>query len=316
MNSRRLISIVTPCYNEEANVLSHFDRVCRAIAPFRETYDFEHIYTDNQSQDATFAILSGLAQANPSVKVLRFARNIGPNRAVFIGLQKARGDAAILIQADLQDPPELLPDFIRGWQEGFDVVYGRIEEREERLVLRSFRRLYYKLIASLSEVPVPENVGEFRLTSRRALDGLLEYNDDDPYIRGIVASVGYPQKAVPYARAARAGGRSSISLFGLVGFAINGVLSTTVAPLRAVILMGLFLSGLGFLLTFALIVGKVLLPNAAPQGVPMIAALITFFSGSQMLAMGIIAEYVRKIYFQSLERPRGFIQDSLNADKP
>jgi dolichol-phosphate mannosyltransferase len=309
---KKLLSIVTPCYNEEANVRAHFDRVRAALAPLKERYDFEHIYTDNASRDRTFELLSALAAETPNVRVLRFSRNIGANRAIIMGLNHAAGDAAILIQGDLQDPPELIPEFVKGWEEGFDVVYGQIQRREESSLMQLVRRLYYAVVAALSDVPPPVNAGEFRLTSRRVLDALKEYHEDDLYLRGAVAHVGFPQKAIPFERRKRQGGRSSIGLIGLIGYAMNGLLSTTVVPIRMVVVAGLALSAFGFVLTCGLVASKFLLPGAAPKGITMLATLVTFFAGAQLFAIGIIGEYVRKIYIQSLGLPRGFVRDRLN----
>lgn len=313
--TRPLISIVTPCYNEAENVDAHFKAVCEAIAPFRERYTFEHIYTDNCSEDATFELLSALAAKNPGVKVLRFSRNIGADRAIYFGLQHARGDAVIVIQGDLQDPPEVLPEFIKGWEEGHDVVYGSIRQREEPFLLRTFRNIYYRIVTRLSDIPVPRNAGEFRLLSRRALDALLQYGENDLYIRGAVAQIGFPQKPIPYARRARAAGQSSVNFVYLVGYAINGVLSTSVVLIRLVTLAGLATSLIGFLLTGYIVLGKWIFPGQQPHGFTTLASLITFFAGCQLLAMGIIGEYIRKIYIQSLQRPRGFVKDRINFDE-
>ena len=309
---KKLISIVTPCYNEEDNVLNHFARVKMAITPFENTYEFEHIYTDNCSQDQTFKILQQLGREHANVRSMRFSRNIGGNRAIFMGLQRALGDAVILIQADLQDPPEVIPDFIKTWEEGFDVAYGKITERAEAAWLQKGRQIYYRIIARFADVPIPTDAGEFRLTSRRALDSLLQFNEDDLYIRGAMALVGYRQKPIRYIRAPRAAGESSVSLFGLAAYALNGLLATTVVPLRMVTVSGFLLAGLGFLLGLAFAISKIVDPSSSPRGLTAMGILITFFSGAQILSMGIIGEYVRKIYIQSLKRPRGFVQDGVN----
>ncbi|MEZ0230867.1 MAG: glycosyltransferase family 2 protein [Planctomycetota bacterium] len=310
--ARRLISIVTPCFNEELNVHDHFERVCKAIEPFRARYDFEHVYTDNCSTDRTFELLRELGAKHPNVKALRFARNIGANRAIYFGLAHAKGDAAVLIQADLQDPPELIPDFIKGWEEGFDVVYGQTAHRKEFFLLSALRGLYYRIVTGLSDVPIPRNAGEFRITSRRVLDAIREYGEDDLYLRGAIAHIGFKQKAISFERAARAKGVSSINFLGLVGYAINGLTSTTVAPIRAVTIGGLLTAALGFTLTAVLVAAKVLFPGGPPHGFTTLASLVTFFAGVQLFAIGVIGEYIRKIYTQSLRRPRGFIQDKVN----
>jgi len=314
LETKKLISIVTPCYNEEDNVATHYERVRRAIEPFSERYEFEHIYTDNCSEDSTFDLLVAMSHARENIRVLRFSRNIGGDRAMFFGLQHAKGDAVILIQADLQDPPELLSDFVRGWEEGFDVVYGKIAQRNEGLVMRTGRKLYYRLISSLSDVPIPQNAGEFRLTSRRALDALLSFKENDLYMRGAMALVGYKQKPLEYFRNDRSGGKSSVNFAYLIGYAINGLLSTTVVPIRAVTVCGLFLSAIGFMLTAFIVVSRLVFPGQSPHGFTTIASLITFFSGAQMCATGVIGEYLRKTYIQSLQRPRGFIQDKVNFE--
>lgn len=313
MTARRLISIVTPCYNEELNVDFHFAEVQKAIAPFRDRYDFEHIYTDNCSKDRTFELLSQLAEENPDVRAMRFARNIGADNAAYFGMQQARGHAVIVIQADLQDPPELLPEFIRGWEEGNDVVYGQIQKRKEGWLLQRFRNLYYWLIDQFGEVSIPQNAGEFRLCSRRAVDALLSFEEQEIYMRGVVALVGFRQKAIPYARAARRAGESSVRLSGLFSYAINGMISTTLVPIRLVTVIGFAVAALGLLSTCVTIMLKLLFPGVAPRGFTTLAVLITLFCGVQMLATGVIGEYLRKTYKQSLNRPRGFIAERVGT---
>ena len=310
MERRRLISIVTPCYNEEANVAHHFERVCRAIEPLRERYDFEFIYTDNMSQDSTFTLLREMAGREDGVRAIRFSRNIGVNRAIFLGLMEARGDAAMLIQADLQDPPELIPEFVRGWEEGYDVVYGQILDRDEGMLMQGCRRLYYRIIAALADVAPPRNAGEFRIASRRALDAIRRYADEDLYLRGAITHIGFPQKPLPYHRMRRHDGRSSSGLLHLLGYAVNGVVSTsTVVPIRAVTVVGFVAAALGFLYGAANVVVKLLFPHIVPPGMASVLAIVSFFAGLQLLALGVIGEYIRKIYLQSLGRPLGFIQD-------
>jgi dolichol-phosphate mannosyltransferase len=312
VQNKPLISIVTPCFNEEENVIQHYTKVCEVTKSYRDKYEFEHIYTDNNSQDKTFEILTLLGAKNPQIKAIRFSRNIGANRAIFFGLQQAKGDAVILIQADLQDPPEVIPQFIDGWEEGYDVVFGRILKRSESGWLQGLRKLYYRVVTKLSDVPIPKDAGEFRLTSRRALTALLEYTEDDLYIRGAIAMVGFKQKPIPYNRLPRLRGSSNINFLGLVSYGLNGLLSTTVVPIRAVVFLGFFLSALGATLVVFFILAKLFHPEIAPRGVTALGCLITFFAGAQLFALGIIGEYVRKTYIQSLGRPRGFIKDKVN----
>jgi len=312
VRARPLVSIVTPCFNEEENVENHYESVLRAVDPFRDKYDFEHIYTDNCSADRTFELLTALGTKHEHLRAMRFSRNIGAERAIFFALEHAKGDAIVIIQADFQDPPEIIPDFIRGWEEGYDVVYGKIKRRREGYILQLCRRIYYSLTRALSDVPLPTNAGEFRLMSRRALDALLQFRESDLYVRAAVAQVGFRQKPVEYVRQGRAAGSSSVNLVYLIGYALNGLLSTTVVPIRFVAVSGLGLSAIGFLATASLVLGKLIFKSEVPHGFTTLAALVTFFAGAQLLALGIIGEYVRKIYVQSLHRPRGFIQDRVN----
>lgn len=312
--NRKLISIVTPCYNEELNVLEHFRQVSEVIEPYRNDFDFEHIYTDNASRDATFDVLARIADEHKNVKVVRFSNNIGANRAIFMGLKLAKGDAVVLIQADLQDPPHIISKFIDYWKEGYEVAYGKIVTREEGFVLNNFRRLYYYLIDSFSDVPIPQGAGEFRITSRRVLDALLAYQEDDLYIRGAIARIGFRQMPIPYERLARHKGESSNNYLRLVSYAINGFVSTSIAPIRLVSTLGILFAFVGFLLTFLVILVRLFFPDAAPQGFTTLATLITFFAGLQLLGIGIIGEYLRKTYLQVLSRPLGFIEKSKNID--
>ena len=313
--NRKLISIVTPCYYEELNVIEHFQQVSKILDGYRNEFDFEHIYTDNASQDKTFDVLASIAGNRPNVKVIRFSNNIGLNRAIFMGLKHAKGDAVVLIQADLQDPPELIAEFIDCWKEGYEVVYGKIQTREEGFMLRNLRKLYYYLIDSFSDIPIPQGAGEFRITSRRVLNALLSYQEDDLYVRGAISRIGFKQKAIPYQRAARQRGKSNYNYLRLISFAINGLISTSVAPIRLVSTLGILFALVGFLLTFLVILAKIFIPEFAPQGFTSLAILITFFSGVQLLSIGIIGEYMSKTYLQVLGRPTGFIEKSINLDE-
>src|SRR3989344_1090829 len=312
MKNKKLIAIVTPCYNEEENSTRHFKTILKITKPFRTKYNFEFVYTDNCSEDKTFSLLKDLAKNYKNLKAVRFSRNIGVNRSIYFGLSQARGDAAILIQADLQDPPELIPQFIKWWENGFDVVYGKVTLRKEFLIMRYLRQIYYKLITTLSEIDIPQNAGEFRIMSRRVLDAIGKYKEDDIYLRGVIAHIGYKQRAIPYVRGKIMRGKSNANFFHLITYAINGLLSTTVVPIRLTLIIGLLFSTTGFLLTIIIVITKFAFPNKAPQGFTMLATIVTFFAGVQMFSIGIIGEYIRKIYIQSLNRPQGFIEEKIN----
>ena len=315
MLRKKLISIVSPCYNEEENIQIHLDRVIKSIEPLMDKYDFEHVYTDNRSTDKTFEILEAIASEKKNLRVIRFSNNIGYNRSIFMGLMHAKGDAVMLIQSDLQDPPELIPQFINEWESGHDVVYGKILDRDENYILKNMRRLFYYLIDAFAEVSVPRNAGDFRLMSRRSLDALLKHREDDPFSRVVIARIGFSQKAIPFERHARLRGQTNFRFFHLLNYAINSFVTTTVAPIRIVSALGLLFAVIGFLLTLAIVIAKLAYPEFAPRGLAATMSLITFFSGMQLLGIGIVGEYLRKTYLQSLNRPLGFIDRSVNLDE-
>lgn len=313
--SKQLISIVTPCFNEEKNVEEHFRRVKEAIVPFSDKYNFEHIYTDNCSTDNTYTKLIDLVNTQNNITAIKFSRNIGPNRAMFLGLSQAKGDAVILILADLEDPPEIIPQFIEGWQNGYEVVFGQIKSRTDGRILKYFRKAFYNIVSLLSEYPIPKNATEFRLVSRRVNEAVLSLSDENPYIRGCVAFVGYKQLAVPYDRAKRKEGKSSFNFWRLMSYALNGLTATTQAPLRLVSVLGFIITLLGFLNVVFHVVRKLMYPETAPLGFVTLISVITLFSGVQILSLGVVGEYIRKIYLQSLNRPKGFIESKETSFK-
>lgn len=306
------ISLVIPCYNEVLNIDELFARMEMVLGPLSSKYEFEFVFTDNSSTDGTFEKLREKSAAYRNMKVIRFSRNIGANRAIFTGLSYAGGDAVILLQSDLQDPPELIPQFVKEWEDGFDIVYGVIQGREENILMRSLRSLYYVIIDSFSDIDIPKQAGEFRLMSRRALEALLKYREDEMYIRGLVARIGFPQKGIPYHRLARSKGKTSTNLPYLIDFAINAFVSNSMAPLRMVTFVGCIFALSGFLFTAVVVLLKILTPESSPKGFATLACLITFFSGVQLLSIGILGEYLRRTYVQVLRRPFGFVECSIN----
>ena len=192
------ISVVIPCYNEEENVELTYKELVNVSNQYKDKYVFEFLFTDNQSYDHTYEILCTLASKDPRVKILRFSRNLGSTRAILFGMNKASGEAVIILQADLQDPPSLIHTFINKWESGYDVVYGKILNRSyENFILRWFRSLFYLIVDKFSDVPIPRNAGEFRLTSRRATNAILAYSESRPYLRGIAADVGFKSFPIP-----------------------------------------------------------------------------------------------------------------------
>ena len=314
MKNRKLISVVTPCYNEEANVNECHETVRAVFARELPEYDYEHIFCDNGSSDRTLEKLREIAAADPNVRVIANSRNFGPFNSMFNGLMATSGDAAIpLVPADLQDPPELIPEFVRRWEAGHQIVYGVRENREESRVLHGIRRVYYRWVNRLANVDIPLNVGEFTLIDRQVVDALREYDDYYPYLRGMIASSGFTSTSVPYTWRARKRGISKANAYALVDQGLNGLISFTNVPMRLCMLLGITLAvlSIGFAIV-ALIFNLVWYRQLSTPGIPTLIVSVFFFSGVQLFTLGVLGEYISAIHFQVRKRPLVIERERLN----
>jgi polyisoprenyl-phosphate glycosyltransferase len=308
---RRLISLVMPVYNEEANL----DRAYAAlIAVFKELpqYELEFVFTDNHSEDHTFERLVALAKSDSRVKVIRFTRNYGFQRSLLTAYRYARGDAAIQIDCDLQDPPELIPRFIALWEQGHDVVVGLRRRRQEPHLLTLGRRAFYALLSRISDDQVTRDAGDFRLVDRSVISRLKALNDFNPYVRGVVSSLAARETGVPYDRTQRMHGRSKFPLRKLVGFALDGILGHSVLPLRLASYAGLAISIVIFLLSLLYIFEALLFGRSWPSGFATLIVVILFGISLNAIFLGIIGEYVSRIYQQVRFRPLVVVESALN----
>ena len=230
---KRLVTISIPVLNEADNIAPLMKRL-RAVAEAHHRYDFEFLFTDNASSDATFERLAEEARADSRVRVIRFTRNFGFQTSILTNYLNARGDAAIQIDADLQDPPELLGEFLAAWEQGYKVVYGIRRSRRENPLLNSIRKLFYRVLARLSNVDLPVDAGDFRLIDRVVIEDLRRVKDENPYIRGVIAHLGYRQTGIPYDRAERQRGTSKFRLLSLIRLGIDGVCGQSTKPLGRV----------------------------------------------------------------------------------
>jgi polyisoprenyl-phosphate glycosyltransferase len=313
---RKLISVVTPCYNEQDNVTACYEAVRAVFARDLPGYDLEHIFCDNASTDNTVEVLRGLAARDPRVRVIVNARNFGPFRSTFNGLLSTRGDAVVvLLAADLQDPPELIPEFVRRWEEGHEVVYGVRQTREEGRLMRGVRRLYYWTVSKFADIRIPQNVGEFQLVDRVIVDTLRNCEDHYPYIRGMIANCGFRTTGVPYVWKARKRGFSKNRLYHLIDQGLNGLVSFTNVPLRLGMLAGFAISGLSILYSLVMLVlHLVCWGGLAPPGIPTLIVALFFFSGVQLLFFGILGEYISAIHFQVRKRPLVIERERINFE--
>jgi dolichol-phosphate mannosyltransferase len=312
-DGKKLITILVPVFNEEQNIEPLYDALQPVFARLSDRYDFEVLFTDNHSTDSTFAAIERLAARDPRTRALRFSKNFGFQRSILTGYLHARGDAAVQIDCDLQDPPDLIVDFVKKWEEGNRVVYGIRSSRKEGWMMNSTRRVFYRLIDSLSEDDLPLDAGDFRLVDRRVLDELRNLDDSQPYLRGTVASLGFSQVGVPYNRAERARGESKFSFRELVGLALDGILNHSVVPLRIATYLGLAVSLLTFLAIVGYTVGRLFFGADWPPGFATIIILILGSLSLNALFLGIIGEYLGRIYKQVKRRPLTIIEREIDS---
>lgn len=305
LTARKCISIVTPCYNEELNVADCYQAIKSLFAEHFPDYDYEHIFCDNASRDRTPAILAELAAGDARVKVILNASNFGPFRSMFNGLLATSGDAVVVqMVADLQDPPELIVDFIRHWEQGYDIVYGIRAHREEGMVLRSVRRLYYRTVSSLASINVPPDVSEFQLIDRQVVDALRQFDDYYPYIRGMIAYCGFRSIGIPHTWRARQKGFTKNRLYHLVDQGLNGLISLSNLPMRACMLLGSVVAALSMIYAVvSLAVNLLYFRQVAAPGIPTLIVAVFFFSGVILFFLGVMGEYISAIHFQVRRRP-------------
>lgn len=305
MTPDRRIGVVVPVYNE-GDVLQAFQQ--RLLAVLEDCgYPFDILYVDDGSDADCHRCLLALRDAHPAVGLLQLSRNFGKEVAVSAGLEKVSGDAVIVIDADLQDPPELITQFLRHWEAGYDVVYGqRSERRGDSALKRLSAGAFYRLLNALSEVHIPPDVGDYRLLSRRAVEAINSLPERHRYMKGLYAWIGFPQVAVPYVRTPRVAGKSKWNYWRLWNFALEGITSFSDAPLRVATYLGLLASTAAFLYGLFIIVRTLIWGNPVP-GYPSLMVVILFLGGVQLICLGIIGEYLSRTYHESKGRALYFI---------
>lgn len=298
MAEEKLISIVVPAYNEELNVERLYAGIVAQTDALADRYRFEFVFIDDHSTDATFQRLNSMAAQDPRICIYRFQRNYGVQRAVHAGFVVARGEAAILLDCDLQDPPSLIPRFLEQWEQGYKVVYGVRRTRKEGWLINTARHMFYWLVNKLSDDDLPQDAGDCRLIDRCVINQLKTIHDTNIYVRGRVASMGYPHMGVPYDREARLHGKSSFTVFGLIGVALDGITSHSVIPLRLATVLGFVMVVAAFIGIIFFVIGKLVLGAAWPVGYASLVVLLLLGMGMNALFLGIIGEYLARIYTQ------------------
>jgi len=304
----RLLSVVAPMYEEEGLVDAFYERVVAAL----ESVPFELVLVDDGSSDRTPQLLAALAERDPRVRVVGLSRNFGHQTAITAGLDHARGDAVVMIDADLQDPPELIPEMLDHWQRGTDVVYAVRRRRagETRFKLTT-ARWFYKLFSALGDVALEPDSGDFRLLDRAPLDALLSMRERNRFLRGMTVWVGYTQTAVPYERDARHAGETKYTLRKMVGFSLDAISSFSHRPLQLATLIGFLCAALAFVL-IPVVIGLRIAGSYLP-GFGTITIVVLLLGGIQLMAIGLIGEYVGRIYDEVKGRPLYLVRTRLNV---
>lgn len=311
--SRTDLSVVIPVYNEEANIEPVYERLGSVLDGIGLTWEL--IFSLDPSTDGTEEKILALRERDPRVKLLRFSRRFGQPMATLAGLDASRGDAIVVIDCDLQDPPELIPELVRRWREGYDVVYAQRRTREgETLAKRVVSALGYRLINRVADVDIPPNTGDFRLMSRRVVDNVVALKESHGFLRGLVGLVGFRQTSVLYDREPRVAGEGHYNrFFGSIAIGLNGLVGFSRYPLQVISLLGIGFAGFAFLLAVVYVALK-FSGVMFPVGNPTIVIVVAFFSGVQLLSLGVMGEYVGRIYDEVRERPKYIVESSYGFD--
>jgi polyisoprenyl-phosphate glycosyltransferase len=305
------ISIVTPCFNEEGNVEDLHTQIIQVMSEL-PGYEFEHIYIDNASTDGTVPILRRLAATDSRVKVILNARNFGHIRSPFYGILQAHGDAVICMSSDLQDPPSLIKDFVRKWEEGFKAVLGVKTRSKETRLMFLLRRLYYRVLRKLSEVPLVENFTGFALYDQQVVEILRQIDDPYPYIRGLIAEIGFKAAKVEFVQPKRKRGITKNNFYTLYDMAMVGFTSSTKIPLRLATILGFITAAVSFLIGLFYFVYKLIYWNSFTTGLAPLIVGLFFVGGVQLFFLGIVGEYIGAIYTQVRRRPLVIEKERIN----
>jgi|WetSurMetagenome_2_1015567.scaffolds.fasta_scaffold184752_2 polyisoprenyl-phosphate glycosyltransferase len=311
---KKLISVVTACYNEEENIRETYEQV-RQVMESLPQYAYEHIFIDNASQDRTVPILKEIAATDKRVKIIVNARNFGHIRSPFHGLLQARGDAVISIVADLQDPPDMIRDFVKKWEEGYKIVVGVKVGSDEAKPMYFIRKLYYNLISRLSEIRLIKNFTGFGLYDREVMDILRDIGDPYPYFRGLICDIGFEPAEIEYHQPVRKRGITKNNFYTLYDIAMLGLTNHSKVPLRLCTMTGLIMGTVSLLVGLGYLVYKLIYWDRFSAGVAPLVIGLFVFASVQLFFLGIVGEYVGAIHTQVLHRPLVVEKERINFDE-
>jgi len=311
--TKKLISIVTPCYNEEENVEEVYHQVKMIFSGF-PNYHYEHIFIDNASTDRTVEILRRIAGVDGNIKIILNSRNFGHIRSPYYAMLQARGDAVISIVADLQDPPSMIADFIRKWEAGYKIVVGIKNYSEESAVMFKIRQLYYRISSRLSEVELLKDFTGFGLYDKKIIDILRQINDPYPYFRGLITEIGFEIAKIEYTQPARRRGITKNNFYTLYDMAMLGITNHSKVPLRLAAMLGFAASVSSLAIAFCYLIYKLVFWNTFAVGIAPLVIGLFLFSSVQLFFLGILGEYLGSIHTQVLKRPLVIEKERINFD--
>ena len=306
------LSIVIPMYYEEEVVNECYNRLEKVMSTV-EGYDYEIIFVNDGSKDKTLELLTEIANKNEKVKILSFSRNFGHQAAVTAGLRYVTGDVILIIDADLQDPPELIPDMLKLWEEGNEVIYGERKSREGESKFKLFTAsMFYKTLNALSDVDIPKNTGDFRLVDRKVVDTVNSMPEHNKFLRGLFSWVGYKQYAFKYERKERFAGETKYPLKKMLKLAADGIIGFSTKPLKLLGGLGIISIFISFLILIYALLSFIFSWNNLAEGWTSLMVAITFFAGVQLLSVWILSEYIGRIYDETKKRPEYIIDKKIN----
>ena len=310
----RKISMVIPMYFEELVVEECYNRVTDVLKKLKD-YEYEIIFINDGSKDKTLEILEKIAENDKKVKVISFSRNFGHQAAVTAGLKETTGDAVVIIDADMQDPPELIPEMLKLWENGNEVIYGQRKTRKSESAFKLMTaKMFYKTLKLLSDVDIPQDTGDFRLVDRKVVDKMNSLPEHNKFLRGLWSWLGYKQYAFEYERKERFAGKTKYPLKKMLKLASDGIISFSSKPIKLVGLLGIVSIVISFIIMLYALISYAFNLNNLSAGWTSLMCAITFFSGVQLLSLWIISEYIGRIYDETKGRPQYIIDRKINAD--
>ncbi|SMQ84323.1 Glycosyltransferase involved in cell wall bisynthesis [Bacillus sp. OV166] len=307
----KLITLIVPAYNEEEVITQLYDRIYGLMESLSK-YQFEILFINDGSKDNTLKMIKSLREADPRISFVDLSRNYGKETAMIAGFDYAKGDAVVIIDADLQHPPELIEEMIKYWEEGYEDIYAKRTKREGEPWLKKFTsKKYYELLQKTTRIPILQDVGDFRLLDRRCVDALKEFRESQRYTKGMYSWIGYKKKEITYEAAPRAAGETKWNYSGLVDLALEGITSFTTFPLRLSTIMGFIISICTFIYLIFIII-KTIISGPDVSGYPSLMVVILFLGGIQLISLGIIGEYLGRIFNETKNRPLYFVEEYNN----